>query len=42
MPDNWGYVAVAYGLSALALVGYWQYLVRRGRAASRARRRART
>ena len=37
MPDNWGYVAAAYGVVALALLAYWRYLVRRGRAASRAR-----
>jgi hypothetical protein len=40
MPDNWSYVAAAYALSALALCGYWRYLVRRSRAAKRARRRA--
>ncbi|MGH7313684.1 MAG: hypothetical protein ACREJV_10955 [Candidatus Rokuibacteriota bacterium] len=29
MPDNWGFVAAAYGLAALVLGGYWRYLRRR-------------
>jgi hypothetical protein len=32
MPDNWSYVIAAYGLSALALGGYWRYLRARARA----------
>jgi hypothetical protein len=39
MPDNWGYVVAAYGLGALALLGYWRYLVRRARAVNQGRRR---
>jgi hypothetical protein len=31
MPDNWGFVAAAYGLAALGLGGYWRYLRRRAR-----------
>jgi len=31
MPDNWGFVAAAYGLAALVLGGYWRYLRRRER-----------
>ena len=26
MPDNWGYVAAAYGVAAAALIGYCGYL----------------
>ena len=33
MPDNWGYVFAAYGIAAVALIGYWRRLVRRARAA---------
>ena len=29
MPDNWGFVAAAYGLTALVLGLYWHRLVRR-------------
>ena len=36
MPDNWGYVFSAYGLAAVALVGYWRHLA--GRAKSLAGR----
>jgi hypothetical protein len=32
MPDHWGYVFAAYGLSAAALLGYWRHLARRRRA----------
>ena len=32
MPDHWGYVAAAYGLSAAALLGYWRHLAHRRRA----------
>ena len=28
MPDNWGFVLAAYGLAAVALIGYWRMLVR--------------
>ena len=31
MPDNWSYVLAAYGVGAVALVGYWRYLVRKAR-----------
>jgi len=31
MPDNWGFVAAAYGLAAFVLGGYWRYLRRRER-----------
>ncbi len=31
MPDNWGFVAAAYGLAALVFGGYWRYLRRRER-----------
>ena len=29
MPDNWSYVAAAYGLTALVLALYWRRLVRK-------------
>ncbi|HET8579344.1 MAG TPA: hypothetical protein VFO18_19790 [Methylomirabilota bacterium] len=32
MPDNWSYVFAAYGLAAVALLGYWRYLGARTRA----------
>jgi hypothetical protein len=28
MPDNWGFVAAAYGLTAAVLGLYWRHLVR--------------
>lgn len=31
MPDNWGFVVAAYGLTALVLGLYWRRLVRRER-----------
>ena len=31
MPDNWGFVAAAYGLTAVVLVVYWRRLARRER-----------
>src|SRR6266446_3179171 len=31
MPDNWGYVFSAYGLAAVALLGYWRRLVGRAK-----------
>ena len=30
MPDNWGFVAAAYGLTAAVIVMYWRRLRRRG------------
>ena len=41
MPDNWGYVGAAYGLTAAALIGYWRYLARRARDAARGQGRRR-
>jgi heme exporter protein D len=43
MPDNWGYVAAAYALTAVMLAGYWRHLVRRATelTAPRATRRTR-
>lgn len=32
--DHWNYVLVAYGLAAIALIGYWRYLAARARALS--------
>ncbi|MCI0548258.1 MAG: heme exporter protein CcmD [Candidatus Rokubacteria bacterium] len=32
MADHWLYVLAAYGLTALALGGYWRHLARRRRA----------
>ncbi|MBI4247612.1 MAG: heme exporter protein CcmD [Candidatus Rokubacteria bacterium] len=29
MPDNWGFVLAAYGLTGLALGIYWRWLARR-------------
>jgi hypothetical protein len=29
MPDNWGFVAAAYGLTAVVLGLYWRHLLRR-------------
>ena len=26
MPDNWGFVAAAYGLAAVVFGGYWRWL----------------
>jgi len=31
MPDHWGFVLSAYGLTAVALVVYWRRLVRQER-----------
>jgi hypothetical protein len=31
MPDNWGFVAAAYGLAAVVFLGYWRRLVRKER-----------
>ena len=41
MPDNWGYVLSAYGVAAVALIGYWRYLSRRARRVAGARRERR-
>jgi cytochrome oxidase assembly protein ShyY1 len=38
MPDHWNYVLAAYGLAAVAFVGYWRYLAARARALRRDRR----
>jgi hypothetical protein len=37
MPDNWRYVAAAYGIAAVALIGYWRYLSARARTLTRHR-----
>ena len=42
MPDNWGYVVAAYGVTAAALIGYCGYLARRARAAATGKRKAGT
>lgn len=31
MPDNWSYVFAAYGVAAVAFIGYWRYLAARAR-----------
>jgi hypothetical protein len=31
MPDNWGFVFVAYALAAVALLAYWRRLARKER-----------
>ena len=31
MPDNWGFVAAAYGLAAVVFLGYWRRLIRKER-----------
>jgi hypothetical protein len=45
MPDNWAFVAAAWGIAAIVLGGYWQRLARRERDLDtrelRARRRPR-
>jgi hypothetical protein len=38
MPDNWSYVIAAYGLAAVALLGYWRYLGARARALAERKR----
>jgi hypothetical protein len=42
MPANWGYVLAAYGIAAIALLGYWLHLARRARALARPRPAAKT
>jgi len=39
MPDNWGYVVLAYGIAALALLGYWRHLAARTRTLRALKRR---
>jgi len=39
MPDNWGFVAAAYGLTAAVLLWYWRRLVRKERDVQALRRR---
>lgn len=29
MPDNWSFVAAAYGLAAIVFLAYWRWLARR-------------
>ena len=31
MPDNWNFVAAAYGLAAVVFLGYWRRLVQKER-----------
>jgi hypothetical protein len=31
MPDNWTFVAAAYGLAAVVFGGYWRWLARKER-----------
>ena len=38
MPDNWGFVAAAYGLAAVALLLYWRRLARKEREVEALRR----
>jgi hypothetical protein len=38
MPDNWSYVLAAYGVAAVAVIGYWRYLSARARALTRGKR----
>ena len=37
MPDNWSFVAAAYGLAAIVFLGYWRYLTALARDLSRTR-----
>jgi len=37
MPEHWNYVFAAYGLAAVALIGYWRYLCARARDLARRR-----
>jgi hypothetical protein len=39
MPDNWGFVAAAYGVTAAVLLMYWRRLARRERDLDTLRRR---
>ena len=38
MPDNWGFVAAAYGLTAAALLIYWRRLAKKEREVEALRR----
>ena len=38
MPDNWGFVAAAYGLTAAVLLLYWRRLARKERDIERSTR----
>jgi hypothetical protein len=40
MPDNWGFVAAAWGLAAIVLASYWRWLGRREREIDRRRTRS--
>ena len=42
MPDNWSFVAAAYGLTALVLGIYWRHLVQKERDLSRRRNTTRS
>jgi hypothetical protein len=42
MPDNWSYVVAAYGLAAVALLGYWRYLSARARTLAEHKRSGRS
>jgi hypothetical protein len=42
MPDHWGYVLAAYGLAAVALLGYWRHLLQRARSLNARRAAGRT
>jgi transposase-like protein len=39
MPDNWGFVAAAYGLTTAVLLLYWRRLARKERELDALRRR---
>ena len=39
MADHWNFVAAAYGLAVVVLVGYWRHLVRKEREIAALRRR---
>ncbi len=41
MPDNWTFVAAAYGVAAVVLGGYWRRLIRLERELKAAGRRRR-
>lgn len=40
MPDNWSFVAAAYGLTAVVLGVYWRRLVRREKELHRLKKRS--
>jgi hypothetical protein len=39
MPDNWGFVAAAYGLTAVVIALYWRRLEKKERELDALRRR---